>query len=464
MLFVEGRFFLFFGLVFAVHWLLRRNSARKVWLLLASYGFYAAWDWRFLFLIWASTVVDFFAGRGIHRAQRSGVRRAWLGLSLAGNLGLLGFFKYYDFFVASAADLLRLVGLPASDWTLGLILPVGISFYTFQTLSYSLDIWFRKLEPVESPLDLALFVGFFPQLVAGPIVRARNFLPQLREKNRWNDVQVRAAITIFVAGYVKKACISDQIAPLVDQAFADPLAHGALGNWLGIVLFHLQIYCDFSGYSDMAIGLGALLGYRLPKNFDFPYLTTSLTRFWRHWHITLGRWFADYVYVPLGGNRLGRKRTLLNIFLVMVISGLWHGASWPVVTWGVIHGLFMVVERAGLVDWLGRQAKLVGWLWVQGIALFAWIFFRAPDMRTGLDFLRGLLPVGLPAPSASIDARYWWLVLGFFAVHAIMRAGRLSGWLERRSDWAWSFGLGVFLALMLPWVATDSVPFIYFQF
>jgi alginate O-acetyltransferase complex protein AlgI len=464
MLFIEGRFFFFFGLVFGVHWLLRKNLHRKLWLTAASYTFYALWDWRFLFLILASTAIDYFAGRGIYRARSPGLRKAWLMVSLTGNLGLLGFYKYFDFFVTSAADLLRWFGMPASDWTLNLILPIGISFYTFQTLSYSLDIWFRRLEPVDSPLDLALFVGFFPQLVMGPIVRARAFLPQLEQKNLWRDVQVRTSITLFVLGFVKKACISDNLAGAVDQVFANPAAYGSADTWLSIFCFHVRIYCDFSGYSDMAMGLAGLLGYSLPKNFDFPYLTTSLMTFLRRWHITLGSWLGDYIYRPLGGNRIGPRRTLVNVFVVMTISGLWHGAAWPVILWGVLHGAFMVLERAGFAERLERRPWILQWLWAQSLVVLFWPFLRAPDMATLLAYLRGFLPLGLPAPTAHLDPRSWWLVLGFFAVHFAMAGGWIQSWLERRSDWAWALGLGVFLALMLPWVAADATPFIYFQF
>jgi alginate O-acetyltransferase complex protein AlgI len=467
MLFVESRFFVFFLVVFLVHWLLPWHRARKVWLLAASYVFYAAWDWRFLGLILASTAIDWFAGRGVFRAaEHTRRRRLWLIVSLAGNLGLLGFFKYYNFFVESAAALLGSVGFEVSAPILAIVLPVGISFYTFQTLSYTLDIHFGRLKPTDSLLDLALFVGFFPQLVAGPIVRAIQFLPQLEAKKRFADVPVRTALAIFFFGFVKKTCFSDHLAPIVDQMFADPAGYDAASAWLGTVLFYLQLYCDFSAYSDMAIGLALLLGFQLPLNFDFPYFTRSIGEFWQHWHITLGSWFRAYVYIPLGGNRRGVGRTHVNLLVVFLLSGLWHGAHWNFVIWGFIHGAFIVLERIGLGAWLERRSVWTRRLYVNLVWILSLTFFRSADVEAALACLtRMLWPFGASDPALASLPPVWWLAcLGFLLVHGTMKRELVTRALARLPDWAFAATLGAAAALAMPWVATTYTPFLYFQF
>jgi alginate O-acetyltransferase complex protein AlgI len=475
MLFTEPRFLAFFVVAFAVAWALRRDTARKAWLLLCSYAFYAAWDWRFLGLIALSTLVDYAAGRGMGGTRDAAARRAWLIASLVANLGVLGLFKYWDFFVTSGAGLLGALGLPVSPRTLGLVLPVGISFYTFQTLSYSIDVYRGRLTAHRSLLDFALFVGFFPQLVAGPIVRAVEFLPQLAARPAWGAVAVRAQLWLFLAGFVKKACISDNVAPMVDALFAQPDAYGAPALWLGSVLYALQIYCDFSGYSDMAIATAGLLGYRLPLNFDFPYLARSVTEFWRRWHISLSSWFRDYLYVPLGGNRRGAPRTYGNLLVVFLLCGLWHGAAWRFAVWGLWHGTFLVAERmlrgraaAGPLAAVGRHA------YVAGVVLAGWVFFRAPDLPAATTYLAGMLsvpaaPVAAAASAAgraAVPAAAWWWagVLAFLVAHVAARARLLSARVAALPDAGFAVLYGVSVAAVLPWIATDYEPFIYFQF
>ncbi|MHC5209202.1 MAG: MBOAT family O-acyltransferase [Planctomycetota bacterium] len=473
MLFTEARFLLFFVIVLAVTWSLPGNRARKRWLLLCSYAFYAAWDWRFLGLIAASTQADFVAGRRIADARTTGARRAWLAMSLCVNLGLLGLFKYWDFFVTSGAGLLHALGLDVSPRTLGLILPVGISFYTFQTLSYSLDVYARRMAPHRDRLDFALFVGFFPQLVAGPIVRAIDFLPQLAVRPTWAGVAVRAQLWLFLAGFVKKACISDNVAPMVDALFAQPEAYGAGALWLGSVLYALQIYCDFSGYSDMAIATAGLLGYRLSLNFDFPYLARSITTFWRRWHISLSSWFRDYVYVPLGGNRRGPWRTYANLLLVFLLCGMWHGAAWRFVVWGLWHGVFLAVERA--LRGVAREPRervgvgsVLRHAYVAGVVLVGWVFFRATDLSTALEYLRGMFSTGPLAglsPQAVPAVAWWWVGAGaFLAVHVATRRRLLAARVAALPDAGFAVLYGAAVAAVLPWLPTDYAPFIYFQF
>ena len=338
MLFVEFRFFWFFLAVFAVYWSLRQNDSRKIWLLICSYIFYAAWNWKFVFLLMASSALDYVVGLMMTRSKTRGARRAWLIVSLCGNLGTLAFFKYFNFFISSAAGLLEWLGLPASVHTLNIIIPVGVSFYTFHSMSYTIDVYRGKIRAVSSLLDVACFIGFFPQMVAGPIVRASAFLPQLQSLRKFSDVDVRGALVLFLTGFIKKACIADAVAPFADRYFAAPENFTAASAWVGVLSYAIQIYCDFSGYTDMAIACARLLGYELPINFRFPYFARNISDFWHRWHISLSSWLRDYLYIPLGGNRGPRWFIYRNIMITMLLGGLWHGGAWTFVIWGGLHG------------------------------------------------------------------------------------------------------------------------------
>jgi len=467
MLFVELRFLPFFAVVLAVHWALRGHSARKLWLLAASYVFYGAWDARFLGLIVASTVLDGFVGARIHAARgRRHTQRLWLLLSLAGNLGVLGFYKYWDFFAESAAHFSAQLGLPIALPVLNLILPVGISFYTFQTLSYSLDIYRGELAPARSPLDLALFVAFFPQLVAGPIVLAREFLPQLYEDRRFaRDVHVRRALVLFFFGFVKKSCVADQVAPLADAVFAAPGGVSTADAWVGLLAFVVQIYGDFSGYSDMAIACALLLGYRLPQNFAHPYLSRSVGEFWTRWHITLGRWFRDYLYIPLGGNRGSALRTRANLMLTMAVSGLWHGANWTMVVWGLFHGLFLVLERSPVLGWITRLPAALGAVYATGVWALSMAWFRATDAGAALALSgRALWPHATESGGATAPAWAWPVLLGLAVAHVGLHRSRFVERWERLPATAFAFTYGAAVALALPWISTRPAPYLYFAF
>jgi alginate O-acetyltransferase complex protein AlgI len=467
MLFVEYRFFAFFLIVLAVYWSLRSDRRRKMWLLLCSYAFYAGWDWRFLGLIVVSTLVDFLVG--LRLARPDAVRRkAWLLLSLGVNLGLLAFFKYFNFFVESASDLLQFLGLPASPSTLAIILPVGISFYTFQTLSYSIDIYRGKLEASRSLLDVALFVGFFPQLVAGPIVRARDFLPQLSAPRRYATVDLRGCLLLFLVGFVKKACISDNIAPIVDQYFADPSRFDAISAWVGVSFYAVQIYCDFSGYSDMAIACAGLLGYRLLLNFDFPYLASNITIFWRRWHISLSSWLRDYLYIPLGGSKGTKLFTYRNLLLTMLLGGLWHGAAWNFVIWGGLHGTALIVHK----EWCRRftppggvalALKILGpfltFYWV----CIAWIFFRAQGFDRALEVARSFVLFQAEG-EASLGAERLWIFVALAVVHWLSRTVGVEGIGRRLPSWGFAIAYGFLAAVALSLIPASFTPFIYFQF
>ncbi len=464
MLFVELRFFVTFAVAFTVYWSLKSDRLRKLWLLGISYLVYGAWDWRYLSLILASTVLDWFAGRG---AAPGGTRRKlWLTLSLAGNLGMLGFFKYYNFFIESGTELLSWFGLESSDRTLQIVLPVGISFYTFQTLSYTIDIYRGRLQPSKHFYELALFVAFFPQLVAGPIVRAVQFMPQLVEKRVFREhVAVRSSLAIFFFGFVKKAVVSDHFSPIADQVFSNPGDFTSPSVWLGILLFDIQIYCDFSGYSDMAIGLAGLLGYQLPRNFLFPYFARSLTSYWQRWHMTLGAWFTDYVYFPLGGSRGSDAKTRRNIMAVFLISGLWHGAAWTYVVWGAVNGLVCLVERGRVKDFLSRAAAPIGVLYLKLLLVHTWIIFRGGNFANCGVMFRRIYGMGAnEGVLRTVDPVWWWLLAGFTLVHLVMYRFEVLERSERLAPWKFALVYGAAWALVLPWIAGGYTPFIYFQF
>jgi len=467
-LFVEFRFAVFFAVAFLVHWALRRNALRKAWLLACSYAFYAGWDWRFVGLIALSTLIDYLAGRCIYASRTQAARRRWVTISLVANLGILGFFKYFGFFVDSATHFLLWLGLPTSQSSLEIILPLGISFYTFQSLSYSIDVYRGRFEPTRNLLDFALYVGFFPQLVAGPIVRAASFLPQLRVVRRFEDVDVRAALVLFLIGFFKKTCVADNVAPFVDRVFENPSAFDFAAHWMAVLAYAAQVYGDFSGYSDMAISCAALLGFKLSPNFRFPYLASSIADFWRRWHISLSTWLRDYLFFSLGGNRGTRARVGWNLMITMVLGGLWHGAGWNFVFWGFLHGIALAVHRV----WQHRTKAWRPWppilAWLGPLATFAFVafsfvFFRASDVETGMAMARTLLfggSTGELGPPPVLSA--FVALLG--AAH--LTAAKFQG--ERPWDRLPSLGfaalLGVASALVLMLSPRESTPFIYFQF
>lgn len=480
MLFVELRFFWFFLAVFAVYWWLRENRARKIWLLVCSYFFYACWDWRFLFLIMASSALDYFVGSMLARTDAPRKRRRWLILSLTANLGTIALFKYYNFFVTSAAAFLAWLGLPANIHTLDIVIPVGVSFYTFHSMSYTIDVYRRKLEPVRSPVDLACFIGFFPQMVAGPIVRASLFLPQLRSLRRFAEVDVRGALVLFLTGFIKKACVADTVAPFVDRYFEAPWNFTMGSAWVAVLFYAIQIYCDFSGYTDMAIATARLLGYELPVNFRFPYFAANIADFWHRWHISLSSWLRDYLYIPLGGNRGPAWFVYRNIMITMLLGGLWHGGAWTFVIWGGLHGIALVVHR----EWSKRRDVLphvrdmqkhvppigprtfgewLAWLLTLYWVCAAWIFFRAVDLPHAVPALQSFL--FLPSKGTQ-DLGVWMLsivvALGF--IHWLNSRGVFSTWWRRPSAPVFALGYGCAFAIVLLFIPPHYAPFIYFQF
>lgn len=466
--FTEARYFVLFGLVFGLYWAVRGHRLRKVLLLSASAVFYGVWSPTLLGVMYFSVTVDFVLGQVIARTTGNRRRRLWLLVSCAVNLGLLGFFKYCNFFVANAAALLQLLGFTPHVNTLAIALPIGISFYTFQSMSYTIDVYRRQLPPVPSYLDFALYVTFFPQLVAGPIVRATGFIPQLARARSWTDVRVRACLQLFLVGFVKKAVLADHIAPVIDPVFLDPGSYDALGVWSALLLYHVQIYADFSGYSDMAIASAGLLGYQLPQNFAFPYLVGRLRDFWRRWHISLGTWLRDYLYFPLGGGRLGAWQTARNLLTTMTLFGFWHGANWNFVLFGTVHGVFLAAERLWVQfvrpgALVGLAPAAAGWLATHLALLFSWTLFRGDiGPRTWAMIQRFFL---LEVAGPRSVSPWWLLCLGACGVaHWVAFRGILRPVLARLSDRAFAVLYGLAWALVLPWVATGYRPFIYFQF
>ncbi len=480
MLFYTVEFLVLFISLLLLFALFRRTQQRKILLLIASYIFYMWWNPAFILLIMFSTAVDFVIGSRIPRAESQRRKRLLLVISLVSNLGLLAFFKYANFLQDNMLFLFRLFGYEPGWSTLNIILPVGISFYTFQTLSYTLDVYRGNLKTEKSPLDFALFVAFFPQLVAGPIVRASDFLPQLKsERPLCID---RVAVMIFLRGLAKKVLIADNVAPLANMVFADPASHTSIAIWLATLCFSVQIYCDFSGYSDMAISIARCFGYHLPVNFRRPYFAVNPSDFWQRWHISLSSWLRDYLYIPLGGNRGGSVRTYKNLMLTMLLGGLWHGASWNFVLWGFLHGLVLIIHRvwryfvkatrfdAVLCNIPLAIRTLISWGAMQYWVLLTWIAFRVGETDQMLIAIKKFVFIDFALPSASQGLGhvifYCTFVLGIFGmIHMVshFREG-LDGLLVRCSDrTAYVIAVIIGCLLMILWPLAET-PFVYFQF
>ena len=385
MVFNSVIFFVFVGLFFPIYFATKGRV--RLWVMLAaSYIFYGAWDWRFLSLILVSTCIDYFLGLALDEEGNEARRKRLLQLSLLANLGFLAFFKYFNFFIESATLGLRGAGYDGSLSTLNIILPVGISFYTFQSMSYSIDVYRRQIPVERDFVRFATFIAFFPQLVAGPIVRASDFLHQFGEDKRFEWSRFNVGLGQVIWGFFKKVAIADAIAPVVDQCFADPELYGGIYLAIGVVFYSFQIYCDFSGYSDIAIGLARIMGFDFPRNFNKPYFSQNFSEFWQRWHISLSGWLRDYLYIPLGGSRGSKWFTWRNLMITMLLGGLWHGAAWVFVLWGFLHGSYQVVGRvlSPYYQSFWRAIRAPAWAQVPvnvAIVYFftcvAWVYFRA---------------------------------------------------------------------------------------
>lgn len=425
MLFNSLDFFLFFVVVFITQ-LVLPHKARNIFLLAASYFFYGCWDWRFLGLMLLSTVIDFGCSKGIADASDQGHRRRLLAISVFANLAILGFFKYFNFFAESLHQLAANVGLQLTPTTLNIVLPVGISFYTFQTMSYTIDVYRGDLKRLNSFLDFALYVAFFPQLVAGPIERGSKLAPQIEEGKRTTWDAFRDGTWLITKGLFKKAVIADNLAPVVASVFqqSEPTAAQVM---IGIYAFAFQIYGDFSGYTDIARGVGRMLGYDLMLNFRLPYFATNPSDFWQRWHISLSSWLRDYLYIPLGGNRGGTLLTQRNLMLTMILGGLWHGAAWTFVLWGVFHGLLLTAHRTLAVAcrWSPKTMTMTYPFRVIGmfhLTCFGWLLFRANSVGQVGDMLSSLVSVDFSLSLA--DQQNAWKLVLLCAPLVILQAGQ----------------------------------------
>jgi D-alanyl-lipoteichoic acid acyltransferase DltB (MBOAT superfamily) len=472
MLFPTIEFAVFFAVVFPITWALNsRNTAKKLFLVAASYFFYAFWRVDFTLLLFASSLFNYLVALAIERFEARRWRLALLWAAIAANLGLLGYFKYYNFFAAQLINAFDAVGLKVDIGFIELPLPVAISFFTFHALSYIIDVYRRVLKPTTSLLDILFYISFFPHLIAGPIVRANKFLAQTIGRRDPANIRLGQSVFLILGGLFKKVVVANYLSTLfVDNVFRSPTAHSSLDLILAMYAYALQIYCDFSAYTDIAIGVANLLGYEFPQNFNYPYRALSVQDFWRRWHMSLSSWLRDYLYIPLGGSRFGTLATYRNIMITMALGGLWHGASWAFLIWGSLHGAALVVERALGITGEGAAAArrplaaALGWLITFQFVSLAWVFFRAPSTDAWLGYF-----------STMFSGWSWSTTMTPF-VAVVFVLGALSHivpprWLdtlEQRYDAApLAVKVAVpFVVIYLIAVAAPAgiAPFIYFQF
>jgi alginate O-acetyltransferase complex protein AlgI len=486
MLFNSIDFALFLPVVFALYWSLARYGlrAQNLLIVVASYVFYGWWDWRFLSLIAFSTLLDFGIGYMLGKEERVSRRKLLLAASIGINLGLLGFFKYFNFFLDNFVTAFTVLGMPIQVGMLNVLLPVGISFYTFQTLSYSIDVYRRQLEPTRDPVAFAAYVSFFPQLVAGPIERATNLLPQFQRPRTFDYAKAVDGLRQMLWGMFKKVVIADNCAEYANLIFNNSADYSGATLALGAALFAFQIYGDFSGYSDIAIGCSRLFGFDLMRNFAFPYFSRDIAEFWRRWHISLSTWFRDYLYIPLGGSRGGTRTKVRNTFIIFLVSGFWHGANWTFIFWGLLHALFFLplllasknrdhLTPVALGRVLPSLDELIRMLGTFAMVCTAWIFFRAEDLGHAGTYIADLFS-GLLSKQGYVDALnllYWQLGA---RLPLLLMVFIICEWLGRDQDHALRvvrdrspilrYGAYYILIFAILLMGGDSESFIYFQF
>ncbi len=477
MLFNSIPFAIFLPIVFLLYWSMQKRSLllQNSFILITSYVFYGWWNWRFLSLIVLSSFVDYLVGIYLPKTNKRNKRRLLLTISIVVNLGLLGFFKYYNFFVFSFTELLNSIGLSADSHTLNLILPVGISFYTFKKLSYTIDIFHEKIKPTTNIIAFFSFVAFFPQLLAGPIDRASTLLPQFLKKRHFSDPMARDGLRQMLSGFMKKMIIADNLSPIVEDIFSNHAQYDGLSLVIGLFFLAIQLYCDFSGYSDIAIGTAKLFGFNLMQNFAFPYFSRDIAEFWRRWHISLSTWLRDYVYVPLCGKRPSRRKKAVNIVLTFTLCGLWHGASWTYVLWGFIHGLYFLpmtlakrhprfIGTAAQDRFFPSAKEVFAIILTFTATTFAWIFFRSSSLSQAFDYITRIISVPY------LNLNYSQYIPLFFAIVLLL----FLEWIQRTKEhflqienlhvilrWMIYFSA---IILLLVFGAFGSNEFIYFQF
>lgn len=477
MLFNSLSFALFLPIVFILYWFVLRGRKREqnILLLASSFYFYACWDWRFLFLLVFSIGLDYFSGIQIENSKTKKKATFWLVLSIAINLGFLGFFKYYNFFADSFADMVGGLGFVVHPWTLKIILPVGISFYTFHGLSYIIDVYKKKIKAEKNFIEYALFVSYFPLLVAGPIERATHLLPQVKKLRIFNYEQAANGVRQILWGLFKKMVIADNCAPIVNEIFANYQTESASNLVYGAVLFAFQIYGDFSGYSDIALGVSRLFGIELLKNFNYPYFSRDIAEFWRRWHISLSSWFRDYLYIPLGGSKGGIWMKIRNTFIIFLVSGFWHGANWTFIFWGGLNALFFLplllrkTNRNNLEDvafgkLLPSFRDALSIVLTFSLTCFAWIFFRATNLTEAFHYIKRIFSKSLFHFPTELTLKIIALV-GFMFVIEWMNRSENHGLEVKRFHPVIRrllyFGIVI---IILKYASFGSNEFIYFQF
>jgi alginate O-acetyltransferase complex protein AlgI len=479
MFFNSIHFAFFLPIVYILFWILskNKNNIQNILLLFASYYFYACWDFRFLFLLIFSTVLDYYSGIKIAEAKNKKIKKVWFWLSISINLGFLGVFKYYNFFAESFSDAISLLGLHANLWTLKVILPVGISFYTFHGLSYVIDIYKERIKPEKNFTNYSVFVSFFPLLVAGPIERATHLLPQIHNKKKFDYSKTIDGLRQILWGLFKKVVIADNCAQYADMAFNNYTECSGSTLILGAVFFAIQIYCDFSGYSDIALGTARLFGIELLRNFAFPYFSRNIAEFWRRWHISLSTWFRDYLYIPLGGSKGSTWVRVRNTFIIFIVSGFWHGANWTFIIWGLLHALFIIPSillktnrnNLDIVAYNKTWPSLKEFFLMAftfGLTVFAWIFFRSESLSKSLYIISSIFSkTTLTIPNIKDQYSLFILVVLFFIIEwkgRLQQFAIANLWLNYSIYVRWT----IYILMILAILNFNEAPsqFIYFQF
>src|SRR5215471_6193872 len=457
--------FAFLPSVLVGRWALRHKNQRLMFLTLASWFFYAWWNWRFLPLLLSTTTVDYVAALAIHATEKQRRRNLWLIGSLTVNLALLGYFKYAGFFFSSLDGIGTALGAPVDLPALNILLPIGISFYTFNSMSYTIDVWRRRVTPTRHILEYTTFVALFPHLIAGPIVRFADLQGELRNpRTRLTSQAAGIGCYFFVCGLAKKLLLADQLSPHVNRLFAHPHQLGFVSAWAAAIGYSLQLYFDFSGYSDMAVGLALLIGFRFPQNFNSPFKAVNVSDFWRRWHMSLSAWFRDYLFIPLGGSRRGPRRTVVNLLITMFLAGLWHGAWWTFVVWGLVHGAALgvhgVLKRAGMTP----RSTIVNRVLTFAFVIAAFVIFRAPNLHVAgaiLSRMAGSAGVeSLSTMQALLPGRFILLLLGLLA---FVQLAPNTWQIRLKPRFVYGLATGVAAAVAVMSIAVPH-PFIYFQF